>query len=144
MKIDDIDRMILKELAKDSRLSMRELGKKVHMSSPAVTERVRQMESFGVIKGYSIETDLKKLGYPIECIVEATIKNGEYDRFKKYIAGLLCVDFCYRIAGQACYIIKIHTESIEKVEEFINDTIPYASTVTHIVLSRIETSNPAL
>ncbi|WP_246025970.1 Lrp/AsnC family transcriptional regulator [Peribacillus cavernae] len=135
----EIDKLILQELAKDSRLSMRELGKKVHMSSPAVTERVRQMESFGIIKGYSVEMDLKKLGYPIECIIEATIKNGEYERFKKYIAGLSCVDFCYRIAGQACYILKIHTESIEKVEEFINDTIPYASTVTHIILSRIET-----
>lgn len=139
MKIDEIDRLILHELGKDSRLSMRELGKKVNMSSPAVTERVRQMESFGIIKGYSLETDMKKLGYPIECIIEATIKNGEYDRFKKYIAGLSCVEFCYRIAGQACYILKIHSESIEKVEEFINATIPYASTVTHVVLSRIET-----
>lgn len=50
MKIDDIDKRILDELLNNSRLSMSELGRRVNLSSPSVTERVRQMESFGLIK----------------------------------------------------------------------------------------------
>ncbi|MGE7604150.1 Lrp/AsnC family transcriptional regulator [Peribacillus sp. NPDC097675] len=138
MKIDDKDRSILAVLTKDSRLSMRELAKKVEMSAPAVTERVRQMESFGIIKGYGTEIDYKKIGFPIECILEATVKNGEYDRFKRFIAGQLNVDFCYRVAGRACFMLKIRCESLQKVEEFINQTIPYAATVTHVILSEVE------
>ena len=138
MKLDDKDRNILAELTKDSRLSMRELGKKVEMSAPAVTERVRQMESFGIIKGYGAEIDYKKIGFPIECILEATVKNGEYDRFKRFIAEQSNVDFCYRVAGRACFMLKIRCESLQKVEEFINQAIPYAATVTHVILSEVE------
>lgn len=138
MKIDHKDQSILAELTNDSRLSMRELAKKVEMSAPAVTERVRQMESFGIIKGYGAEIDYKKIGFPIECILEATVKNGEYDRFKRFIAEQSNVDFCYRVAGRACFMLKIRCESLQKVEEFINQTIPYAATVTHVILSEVE------
>ncbi|PJN86660.1 Lrp/AsnC family transcriptional regulator [Bacillus sp. mrc49] len=138
MKIDEKDRDILAELTLNNRVSMRELAKKVGLSAPTVTERVRQMESFGIIKGYVAEIDHKKIGFPIECIVEATIKNGEYEKFKMYISKLPNVDFCYRIAGQACFMLKIRSESLEKVEEFINQTIPFAATVTHVILSEVE------
>ncbi|WP_110928963.1 Lrp/AsnC family transcriptional regulator [Bacillus massiliglaciei] len=138
MKLDDKDREILNELGRDGRLSMRELGKKVGMSAPAVTERVRQMESFGVITGYHAAINRKKIGFPIDCIMEATVKNGEYERFKTYISKRPEVEHCWRIAGRACFMLKMHAESLEKVEEFISQTIPYAQTVTHIVLSEVD------
>ncbi|MFJ7848695.1 Lrp/AsnC family transcriptional regulator [Peribacillus sp. NPDC097206] len=138
MKLDDKDRSILAVLKNDSRVSMRELAKKVEMSAPAVTERVRQMESFGIIKGYGAEIDYKKMGFPIECMIEATVKNGEYDRFRKFILDQENVEFCYRIAGKACFMLKIRCESLQRVEEFINLAIPFASTVTHVILSEVE------
>lgn len=61
MKTDDIDRRILDELLNNSRLSMSELGRRVNLSSPSVTERVRQMESLGIIKGYTLEIDFEKV-----------------------------------------------------------------------------------
>jgi Lrp/AsnC family leucine-responsive transcriptional regulator len=140
MKIDEKDQSILAELRLNSRISMRELAKKVNLSAPTVTERVRQMESCGIIKGYVAEIDHKKIGFPIECIVEATIKNGEYEKFKKYTSKVPNVDFCYRIAGQACFMLKIHCESLEEVEEFINRTIPFAATITHVILSEVKIS----
>ena len=63
---------------------MSELGREINLSSPSVTERVRQMESFGVIKRYTLEVDYAKLGVPIQCIIEATVKNGDYNSFKRY------------------------------------------------------------
>ncbi|WP_313635302.1 winged helix-turn-helix transcriptional regulator, partial [Exiguobacterium sp.] len=76
MKIDMIDRQILNELAQDSRLSMRSLAKRINLSAPSVTERVRQMESYGLIKRYGLTINYEKLGSPIECLVEASIKEG--------------------------------------------------------------------
>ncbi|CAM4057542.1 Lrp/AsnC family transcriptional regulator [Mesobacillus zeae] len=140
MKIDEIDRKIIDELSKDSRLSMRELGRRVNLSSPSVTERVRQMESFGMIKGYNIKVDYEKLGLPIQCIIEATVKNGDYKSFRKYIEGLHNVEFCYRIAGNACYMLKLQFESFAKAEEFINAVSPFASTVTHFIFSEVPTN----
>ncbi|MEW9503164.1 Lrp/AsnC family transcriptional regulator [Jeotgalibacillus marinus] len=141
MKIDQIDKRILNELNQNSRMSMRELGKRINMSSPAVNERVKQMESFGVIKGYTLNIDHEKAGYPVSCIVEATIKNGEYNLFKRHIKQMSNVEFCYRIAGNACFILKLHFEKLSKVEEFIDSISPIAETVTHVVFSSVETDS---
>lgn len=139
MKTDEIDRNIIDELRKNSRLSMSELGRKVNLSSPSVTERVRRMESFGIIKSYTLEVDYEKLGLPIQCIVEATIKNGEYDRFKKYIKTLPNVEFCYRVAGNACFMLKLQFPSFAKAEAFIEEVNPFAQTVTHFIFSEVPT-----
>ncbi len=140
MKIDEIDKMIIDELHKNSRLSMSELGRRVNLSSPSVTERVRQMESFGIIKKYTLEIDYGKLNLPIQCIIEATIKNGDYKSFKNFIEKLPNVEFCYRIAGNACYMLKMHFETFAKAEEFINTVSPLAKTVTHFIFSKVETN----
>ncbi|WP_088034581.1 Lrp/AsnC family transcriptional regulator [Evansella clarkii] len=139
MKIDDIDRMILEELHNNSRLSMSEIGRRINLSSPSVTERIRQMESFGIIKKYTLEVDYEKLGCPIQCIIEATVKNGDYEAFKKYIQKLTNVQFCYRIAGKACYMLKVHFDTFSKAEQFIEEINPYAQTVTHFIFSQVST-----
>ncbi|MGE8206954.1 Lrp/AsnC family transcriptional regulator [Heyndrickxia sp. NPDC080065] len=140
MKIDEIDKKIIDELRQNSRLSMSELGRRINLSSPSVTERVRQMESFGIIKKYTLEIDYLKLGLPIHCIIEATIKNGDYKSFKKYIEELPNVEFCYRIAGNTCYMIKMQFETFSKAEEFIDNVSPIAHTVTHFIFSQVQTN----
>ncbi|EZH65171.1 AsnC family transcriptional regulator [Bacillaceae bacterium JMAK1] len=140
MKIDDIDRRILNELQKNSRLSMSALGRRVNLSSPSVTERVRQMESFGVIKKYTLDVDYEKMKLPIQCIIEATIKNGDYKAFKSYIEKLPNVEFCYRIAGNACYMLKMQFETFAHAEQFIDEISPIAQTVTHFIFSEVETN----
>lgn len=139
MKIDTTDKKIIDELRQNSRLSMSELGRRINLSSPSVTERVKQMESFGIIKRYTLEVDYEKLGLPIQCIIEATVKNGDYNSFKTYIEGLPNVEFCYRIAGNACYMLKMQFETFSKAEEFIEDVNPYAHTVTHFIFSQVQT-----
>ncbi|MCY8513940.1 Lrp/AsnC family transcriptional regulator [Bacillus atrophaeus] len=141
MKLDKLDLSIIRELKEDSRLSMRELGRKIKLSPPSVTERVRQLESFGIIKRYTLEVDQKKIGLPISCMIEATVKNGDYERFKTYIQSFPNIEFCYRIAGSACYMLKINAESLEAIEEFINQISPYAQTVTHVIFSEVEMKN---
>ncbi|MBC5638161.1 Lrp/AsnC family transcriptional regulator [Ornithinibacillus sp. BX22] len=140
MKIDDIDLKIIDELHKNSRLSMSELGRRVNLSSPSVTERVRQMESFGIIKKYTVEVDYEKLGLPIQCIIEATVKNGDYQSFKRFIEKLPNIEFCYRIAGSACYMIKIQFDSFTNAEKFIDEVSPIAQTVTHFIFSQVPTN----
>ncbi|MEB2283003.1 Lrp/AsnC family transcriptional regulator [Lysinibacillus xylanilyticus] len=140
MKIDDIDKKIINELQNNSRLSMSELGRRVRLSSPSITERVRQMESFGLIKKYTLEVDYEKLDLPIQCIIEATIRNGDYKSFKNYIEKLPNVEFCYRIAGNACYMFKMHFETFAKAEKFIDTVSPIAQTVTHFIFSEVQTN----
>ena len=59
MQLDRVDRKFLNELYNDSRLS-RELAKRVNLSAPSTAERVRKLESEGVIQKYTIDIDYKK------------------------------------------------------------------------------------
>lgn len=60
--IDKIDKLILKELAKNSRIDCITLSKKVSLTSPAVIKRIKQMEAAGIIEKYSLFLDISKLG----------------------------------------------------------------------------------
>ncbi|CAM4116434.1 AsnC family transcriptional regulator [Bacillus manliponensis] len=137
MQLDRIDRKILNELYNDSRLSMRELSKRVNLSAPSVTERVRKLENEGVIQKYTIDINYKKAGLVLDCILEITLKNGDNSRLQQFIQSYPTASFCYRVTGSLCYIVKISVPSLVELEEFINDVLLYATTVSHIVLSEV-------
>ncbi|HBT72554.1 MAG TPA: Lrp/AsnC family transcriptional regulator [Lysinibacillus sp.] len=135
--MDFINERILKELKEDSRISMSELGRRVHLSAPAVRERVRQLEEQEVIKKYTLAINKKALGYPVEAIIEATIKNNRYADFKDLIKTYTTIDFCYRISGEACFLLKGHFQTFSDVEQFIDVLQPYAHTKTNFIFSDI-------
>lgn len=140
MLIDEIDLKILQELYKNSRLSIRELSKRVNLSAPSVSERVRKLESEGIIEGYTIRINKKKIGLRLECILEVSIKNGQYEKFQTLMQSRPDVTFCYRVTGSVCYIVQISVPSLDELEEFINTVSPFATTVSHIVISAVDVS----
>lgn len=137
MQLDRIDRKILNELYNDSRLSMRELSKRVNLSAPSVAERVRKLESEGVIQKYTIDINYKNAGLILDCILEITLKNGDTARLQQFIQSYPTASFCYRVTGSLCYIVKISVPSLVALEEFINEVSLYATTVSHIILSEV-------
>ena len=138
--MDIINELIIEELKKDSRISISELSRRVHLSPPAVRERVRQLEEQGIIKGFTIDIDVKKMGYPIEAIIEATIKNNRYTDFKQQIQTYPTIDFCYRIAGEACFLLKAHFQTFEDAEKLIDELQPLAHTKTNFIFSEVTLS----
>lgn len=141
MKTDEIDVRILQELQADSRISIRELSKRVNLSPPSVTERVRRLEDHNVIEGYTIRLNKKELGFGIDCIVQVTMKDGQYEKFKNFIQDDKHSEWCYRIAGAACFIVKLSVPSLEDIEQFINAVSSYAQTNTSIVFSKVEVND---
>lgn len=141
MKIDEIDMQILHELQADSRISIRELSKRVNLSPPSVTERVRRLEDNNVIEGYTIKINKKQLGFGIDCIIEVTMKDGQYEKFKAFIRSYKHSEWCYRVAGAACFLVKLSVSSLEDIEEFIDIVSSYATTKTSIAFSKTEIEN---
>jgi Lrp/AsnC family transcriptional regulator, leucine-responsive regulatory protein len=77
----------------------------------------------------------------IDCLIEVTVKNGDYKRFQAFIEEYPKTIFCYRIAGNACYMIMITVSELEEIEEFINEVSSFVATVTHIVFSEVKTKS---
>ncbi len=137
MKIDDIDIAILSELQNDSRLSIRELSKKVNLSAPSVAERIRKMEFNGVIEGYTIRVNKKNLGLKIKCVIEITTKNFNYELSPDYIVNHPRCETCYRIAGDSSYIAILSVSSLEEIEDFVMHVAPFGTTKTKFVFGEV-------
>ena len=70
--IDNTDRLILKELVKNSRITMKELGDRVHLTGQAVANRVMKLEETGIIDRYTINLSREKLGVNIHVMITVT------------------------------------------------------------------------
>lgn len=137
MKFDEIDVMILSELQKNSRLSIRQLSKIINLSTTSLSERIKKLEDNGVIEGYTIKINKSKLGFPVDCIIKVTMRNGEYDRFKRFIENYNRSEWCYRVAGESCFLVKLSVSELSEIEAFINLVSSYAITSTIIALSNV-------
>ena len=136
--MDSIDYQILQQLEKNAKITTKELAQHVHLSAPAVAERIKKLEEQYVIKGYSTELDLKQLDRSIVAIV--LFKSSNCKKLAEFCYSHPDVLSCYRVAGEISYIVKVATVSIEKLEEFIDAAMPYGTPSTNIVLSVRENS----
>jgi Lrp/AsnC family transcriptional regulator, leucine-responsive regulatory protein len=139
--MDSIDYEILKHLQLNAKIPMKELASYVHLSAPAVAERVKKLEEQNVIEGYHAKVNLKFLNRTIVALI--LFKSSDCKNLSQFCHSHPDVLECYRVAGEISYIIKVATTSIETLEEFIDQAMPYGTPSTNIVLFRYE-SNPLL
>lgn len=134
--LDATDWNILQELQEDARLSYAEIGRRVGMSSPAVQERIRKMEDYGIIRGYRVDIDLPKAGYPIHCYVRvAAIDGVQAQQLNQIVQSMPEVLECHHITGEDCYLIRIAATSLPHLDELVNCFRSFTRTVTSIVMS---------
>jgi Lrp/AsnC family leucine-responsive transcriptional regulator len=132
-EFDNFDSRILELLQKDARISMAELGRRVHLSQPAVTERVRKLEISGVIKGYRAEVDVSRLGYGIRAIIR--LARAEYARVVKLIEQTPEVINAYNVTGQDSWILEIAVIDVAHLDAVATRFCTLTDTATSIVLN---------
>ncbi|MBL8343089.1 MAG: Lrp/AsnC family transcriptional regulator [Rubrivivax sp.] len=130
---DSYDTRILAELQADARLTMAELGRRVHLSQPAVTERVRRLEAGGVITGYRATVNLKALGYGMRAIIR--VGRAEYARVVKAIQGTPEVRSAYNVTGDDSWILEIAVIDVAHLDAVVTKFCLLADTSTAIVLN---------
>lgn len=132
---DQTDWQLLLALQENARASYSELGRKVGLSTPAVIDRIRKMEEGGVIKGYRVEIDPKKLGYDITAFVHLESHASEYDNVLPFVKGCPEIEQCHYITGRASFIFKINVTSIGHLESFIKKVAAFGNTDTSVIMS---------
>jgi Lrp/AsnC family transcriptional regulator, leucine-responsive regulatory protein len=134
-EIDTINIRILKELQQDPRVTMAELGRRVGMSSPAVTERVRGLEEAGVIRGYCLDLNPTALGLPIAAYVRIRPNPGQLPRIAQLAQQIPEVVECHRITGEDCFMLKVYLPAIDQLDRLLDSFLLYGSTTTSIIQS---------
>ncbi|WP_339228732.1 Lrp/AsnC family transcriptional regulator [Oceanobacillus sp. FSL K6-2867] len=134
---DDTDKRILDELSKNSRITIKELGEKIHLTGPAASARVEKLEDSGVIEGYTIKVNQVKLGCYIHAfitIITESISHQPYLNFIKKQEKYLINN--YKISGDGCYILECHFPSNELMNQFLEELNEYANYKLSIVIDK--------
>jgi Lrp/AsnC family leucine-responsive transcriptional regulator len=132
---DKINRKIIAALQRNARISYAELGKLVHLSAPAVAERVRKLESAGIISGYGVKIDLDKLGYPIVALVQCKVFRAKERQFKALVLACDSVIECINVTGEQAFLVKLAVKSMSQLDEILESFLDFSDTNTMMILS---------
>jgi len=142
--LDQIDLKILSILQNNGRCHLAEIAKEVDLSSPAVMERVKKLETSGIIKGYQAVLDPKKIGKDVAAFVGVSVAHQKYiDGFAAFMMNQRDVLECHHVTGEESFILKVkttNTESLEKILGEIRSLEGVTGTVTKVVLSSVKES----
>ncbi|MEI8408877.1 MULTISPECIES: Lrp/AsnC family transcriptional regulator [unclassified Kribbella] len=136
--LDPTDWAILVELQNDARISLTELGRRVNLSASATTERVRRLESTGIITAYRAEVDLTKVGYPVLAVVRLKYPGNKHGPLHQLLKERLEILECLRTTGDDCYTLKVAAASMPHLEELVNELTEFGSTTTNLVYSQTQ------
>lgn len=134
-QMDDTDWAILSELQADGRIAFSELGRRVSLSPPAVTERVRRLEQAGVIRGYRALVDPDILGADVEALVRVRVPHSAAERFQRDVSGRPEVLHCDHTTGEDCMVVRVRTTSMRRLEELVGAIGGFGATTTSMVFS---------
>ena len=133
--LDDVNVRLLGELLHEPRLTMSELGRRIGMSSPAVTERVRRLEEAGIILGYRLDINPVPLGLPISAYIRIRPNPGQLPRIAELARQIPEVVECHRITGEDCFILKVHLPGMDQLDRILDAFLLYGSTTTSMIQS---------
>lgn len=133
--LDEIGLHLLRELQADARLSFAELGRRVGLSLPAVSERVRRMEEAGIITGYRAAIAPAPLGYTLTAFVKLTTAPQNYPRLLQALEVLPEVLECHHVTGRESFVLKVVAHSMTDLEMLIGQLSRFGATETTIAMS---------
>ena len=138
LELDHHDHRILIELQNDARLSMAELGRRVNLSQPAVTERVRRLEDKKVIRAYRAKIDSEALGYQIRAIVRIAGYTPNFSTIVKLIEETPEVLSAYNVTGEDSWVMDVVVANVRHLDEVVSKFSDIAETSTSIVLRAVK------
>ena len=136
--MDALDRKILACLKENARSNATEIGSRINLSTSAVIERIRKLETAGVIRQYTVILD-PQLEQSLTAYIYVRLDHPKfYEGFVEAVNAHSSVSECYYIAGDFDFILKVAAMGGMTLERVLNDikSIPGVSlTRTNVVLS---------
>ncbi len=123
--LDPVDQRLVLALSRDGRESAAALAKQLKLSRQAVTERIRNLERRGVIRGYRADIDPSALGLVVRAQLRLTLDGGasaerEKDVLRRLTANPL-VRSVHRVSGEDCFLADVLCRRIEDVSSILQD-----------------------
>jgi Lrp/AsnC family transcriptional regulator, leucine-responsive regulatory protein len=138
--LDAIDRRILRELAKDARISNVKLAERVELSQSACLRRVQDLEKGGVLLGYRARLSRKHLGRHLVAYVMvglSTQKKSAHQAFERVVTTAREVVECHNVTGRFEYLLRVEVSDLDAYKSFHTDVLgglPDVSVLTSYIV----------
>lgn len=146
-KLDAIDVAILDALQRDGRLPNVALAKAVGLSPTPCAERVRALETAGIISGYCATLDAEKLDVGLTVFIEVAIERTSedaFDSFRDAMRAIPQVQECHMVAGGFDYLLKVRVRDMTAYRAFLGEVLARVSgirsTHTYAVMESVKES----
>lgn len=114
-------------------MSVAEISRQIHLTSPAVTDRIRKLEEIGVITGYSVQLNLRKWGYSFEVLIQITVEsNSALENWASAHHEVLELNIT---TGTQCAMMRVALTSPEHLQRLLISLDVVGKTTTYMVLA---------
>ncbi|SHM94723.1 Lrp/AsnC family transcriptional regulator [Roseibium suaedae] len=132
--LDPTDIAIIETLQEDGRISVSELGRKVGLSQPATSERLKRLEERGIIKGYRAVIDPAALGLGMMAVIRLKTTHEHIKACLKQFSEMPQILEVLRLTGEDCFHLKVIVPTPADLETIVDAIARYGSVTTAIVL----------
>lgn len=140
--IDDIDLQILEILQEKARIPNAEIARQVGMAPSAVLERIRKLESQGIISGYEVRLNPDHFGQKLSAFVFIETSHASNIPLARQLADITGVQEIHQVAGDDGYLLKLRVADTETLGQILRNEITtiegVRTTRTQIVLSTLK------
>lgn len=142
---DQLDITILDELQNNGRVSVADLARKIHLSQPAVHNRIKRLEREGVIRGYVAVIDREAAGYDLLCFVRLSVQpHSRLCEVQNAVCQLDAVLECFRTTGNYDLLLKIIVHDHKELDRLIQEhlmTLPGIDRIeSNVVLAEVKST----
>ena len=135
VKIDRIDRRILRDLQDDGRMTNVELAHRAGISAPPCLRRVRALEDAGFIRGYHADVSPEHLGFTVTIFAHVGLTSqaeGYLARFEEQVNHWPEVRECHMMMGEADFLLKIVSKDWDAFQRFLTSKLTAAPLVSNV------------
>ena len=135
IKLDKIDRRILRDLQADGRMTNVELAQRAGISAPPCLRRVRALEEAGFIEGYHAAIDPEALGFGVTVFAHVgLVSQAEADlkAFEQLVGSWPEVREAHMLAGETDFLLKIVATDWDSYHRFLTARLTSAPNVSHV------------
>jgi Lrp/AsnC family leucine-responsive transcriptional regulator len=146
VRLDAADRTLLGLLAADSTRSYAELGEALHLSAPAVHERVKRLKRDRVIVGTVARLDGPRLGRPLLCFIQVITSTVKRARQVAALSSLPDIEEVHTVTGESGILLKVRTRDTQALERLlakVHSIEGVEGTRTQIALSTLLERGPS-
>jgi DNA-binding Lrp family transcriptional regulator len=139
-ELDEVDRSLVRELARDARLANNALAERVGIAPSTCLTRIRRLRDLGAIRGFHADVDPAWIGRPIQAMIAVRIRSDARDAigaFAESLAGIPAVRDVYFVSGSYDFLLHVATADVGDLRTIITERLSgthlVAGTETHLI-----------